>query len=70
MGFYGAYNCSGIVRQVSGFSNVSVSELGICRILDSSGFKGGKKPCLKTRETAAQLDVYEEGDAGKTRLKN
>ena len=24
-GFYGAYNCSGLVRQVSGFSDVSVN---------------------------------------------
>ena len=33
-GFYGAYNCCGLVHQVSGFSNVSVSALDTCRILD------------------------------------
>ena len=34
MCFYGAYNYSGLVRQVSGFSNVSFSAPGTCRFLD------------------------------------
>ena len=34
MCFYGAYNYSGLVRQVSGFGNVSVSALGTCFSLD------------------------------------
>ena len=37
MGFYGAYNCSGLVRQVSRFINVSVSAQGTCR-LSKAGF--------------------------------
>ena len=53
MGFYGAYNYSGLVRQVSGFIIVGVSAGGPFRNLDSTGFKGGRKPCPKTRETAA-----------------
>ena len=44
MGFYGGYNYSGLVRQVSGFITVSVSAKGSCRILDSTGFRGGVKP--------------------------
>ena len=51
MCFYGAFDYYGLVRQVSGFSNVSVNALDTCRILDSTGFKGGGKPCLKTHET-------------------
>ena len=51
-GFYGAYNYSGLVRQVSGFSNV-VSVRSVHVVLWTAGFKGGGKPCLKTRETAA-----------------
>ena len=55
-GFYGAYNCYGIVRQVSGFSTISVGAQDSCRIhvvFLTAGFKGGEKPCPKTRETAA-----------------
>ena len=51
-GFYGAYNYSGLVRQVSGFSNV-VSVRRVHVVLSTAGFKGGGKPCHKTRETAA-----------------
>ena len=51
-GFYGAYNYSGLVRQVSGLSNV-VSVRRVHVVLWTAGFKGGGKPCLKTRETAA-----------------
>ena len=51
-GFYGAYNYSGLVRQVSGFSNV-VSARRVHVVLWTAGFKGGGKPCRKTRETAA-----------------
>ena len=50
--FYGAYNYSGLVRQASGFMNVSISAQGTCRILDSTRFKCGGKPCPTTRETA------------------
>ena len=52
MGYYGAYNYSGLVRQVSGLINVSGSAKGAC-IPESTGFKDGGKPCPKTRETAA-----------------
>ena len=45
--------CYGLVRQLSGFITVSVSEYGTCRILDSTGFKGGEQPRPKTSETAA-----------------
>ena len=51
-GFYRAYNYSGLVRQVSGFSNV----VSVCRVhvvLRTAGFKGGGKPRRKTREIAA-----------------
>ena len=51
MAFYGAYNYSGLVRLVSSFINVSVSAQGTCRM--TAGFKDGRKPCSKTRETAA-----------------
>ena len=51
-GFYGAYNYSGLVRQVSEFSNV-VSVRRVHVVLWTAGFKGGGKPCRKTRETAA-----------------
>ena len=33
-GFYGAYNCSGLARQVSGLIIVTVGAQGIWRILD------------------------------------
>ena len=36
-GFYGAYNCSGLVRQVSGFSNV-VSVRRVHVVLWTAGF--------------------------------
>ena len=52
MCFYGAYNYSGLVRQVSRFSNV-VSVRRVHVVLWTAGFKGGGKPCRKTRETAA-----------------
>ena len=39
MCFYGAYNCSGLVRQVSGFSTVSVNAKDTCRNLDSTGLR-------------------------------
>ena len=48
---YGPYSYSGLVRQFKGF--FTVSAYGTCRILDSTGSKGGAKPCLETRETAA-----------------
>ena len=52
MCFYGPYNYSALVRQVSGFSNV-VSVRRVHVVLWTAGFKGGGKACLKTRETAA-----------------
>ena len=59
MGFYSAHNYSGLVRQASGFITVTVSKYGTCRILHSTGFKGGGKPCLKTRETAVlRSDIW------------
>ena len=51
--FYGAYNCYGLMRKLSELKSVSVSAGGPFRNLDSTGFKGGRKPCPKTRETAA-----------------
>ena len=53
MGFYGAYNYSGLMRQVSGFITVSACAQGTCRNLDSTRFKGRGKLRPKTRETAA-----------------
>ena len=51
-GFDGAYNYSGLVRQVSGFINVeSVRTVHV--VFWTAGFKGGVKPCRKTPETAA-----------------
>ena len=47
-GFYDAYDCHGIVRQVSG-SSVSVRRVHVISLL--AGSKGGGTPCLKTRET-------------------
>ena len=58
-GFYGAYNYSGLVRQVSGRSNV-LSMRRIHVVLSPAGFKGGEKPCRKTRETAAQRRGIQE----------
>ena len=51
MGFYGAYDCTSVGRQVSRFITVSVSAKDTCRILDC--WMGGGKPCPQTRETAA-----------------
>ena len=44
---------SGLVRQVSGFTTVSVSAWGTGRNLESTGFNGGGKSCPKTRQIAA-----------------
>ena len=33
-GFYGAYNCQALVRQVAGFNNASTSAYGTCSVLD------------------------------------
>ena len=54
IGFCGAYDYSGLERQVSGFITVSVSASGTCRMLDFTAFKDVGNPCPKTRETAAQ----------------
>ena len=61
-GFYGAYNYSGLVRQVSGFSNV-VSVRRVHVVLWTAGLKGGGKPCRKTRETAALRRGIQERSA-------
>ena len=50
--FYGAYNCSGLVRQSQDLV-MSVSVRRVSVVFSTAGFKGGGKPCRKTRETAA-----------------
>ena len=50
MCFYGAYNYSGLVRQVSRFGNVRE----VYVVLSTAGFKGGGKPCRKTRGEASR----------------
>ena len=52
MCFYGAYNYSGLVRQVYDLV-MSVTVRKVHVVLWTAGFKGGGKPCRKTRETAA-----------------
>ena len=48
-GFYGAYNCHVLVRQVLGFVTFSFSAYGVHAVSSTTEIRGSEKPPNKTR---------------------